>query len=108
LNGVGDERAVRETRSGIAKPTTVINLDELTVDEVAVLCEHSLAVVGHDGDALHTAAAAGAIVVAVARKGDILPLGDRVTSLWVDDFEHLPARPVVEALAKSARIDTYA
>jgi glycosyl transferase family 9 (putative heptosyltransferase) len=108
LNGVGDERAVRETRSGIAKPTTVINLDELTVDEVAVLCEHSLAVVGHDGDALHTAAAAGAIVVPVARKGDILPLGDRVTTLWVDDFEHLPARPVVDAVAKQARIDTYA
>jgi len=108
LNGMGDERAVRETRSGIAKPTTVINLDALTVDEVAVLSEHSLAVVGHDGDALYTAAAAGAIVVPVARKADIPPLGDRVTTLWVDDFEHLPARPVVEALIKQARIDTYA
>lgn len=108
LNGTGDERAVRETRSGIAKPITVVNLDDLTVDEVAALCERSLAVVGHDGDALHTAAAAGAIVVPVARKADVPPLGDRVTTLWVDDFEHLPARPVVEAVAKLARIDTYA
>jgi ADP-heptose:LPS heptosyltransferase len=108
LNGHGDERVVRETRSGIAKPTMVVNLDELTVDEVAALCERSLAVVGHDGDALHTAAAAGAIVVPVTRKADIPPLGERVTSLSVDDLEHLPARPVVEALAKQARIDTYA
>lgn len=108
INGAGDERAVRETRSGIAKPTMVVNLSDVTVDELAVLSELSLAVVGHEGDALHVAAAAGAIVLAVSRKPDIPPLGERVTALWVDELERFPARPVVEALAKQARIDTYA
>lgn len=86
----------------------VVNLSDVTVDELAVLSELSLAVVGHEGDALHVAAAAGAIVLAVSRKPDIPPLGERVTALWVDELERFPARPVVEALAKQARIDTYA
>jgi ADP-heptose:LPS heptosyltransferase len=108
LSGMGDQQTVRETRGGVAKPTLVINLSEITVDEVAVLSELSLAVIGHDGDALHVAAAAGALTLAVARRPDIPPRGDRVKTFWTDDFERFPARQVVEALSKQARIDTYA
>ena len=82
LSGAGDQQIVRETRGGVAKPTLVINLSEITVDEVAVLSELSLAVIGHDGDALHVAAAAGALVLAVVRRPDILPRGDRVGTFW--------------------------
>ena len=108
LSGVGDEGHVRETRGSVAKPITVIKLADMTVDELAVLCEFSFGVVGHDGDALHVAAAAGAVVLPVARGGDIPPIGDRVATLWTDDLERFPARPVVEALSRQARIDTYA
>jgi ADP-heptose:LPS heptosyltransferase len=108
LAGAGDEQAVRETRAGTAKPTLVVNLAPITVDEVAVLCELSLGVIGHDGDALHVAAAAGALVLAVVRGTDIPPRGDRVTPFWTADFERFPARQVVEALSKKARIDSYA
>lgn len=108
LSGAGDEGAVRETRAGIAKPTVVINLADLTVDEVAVLAQLSAAVIGHDGDAVHACAAAGATVLVVLRRPEIPPLGERVTPLWVTDFDRLPARQVVDALAKQARIDTYA
>ena len=108
LSGAGDEQTVRETRGGIAKPTLVINLTQITVDEVAVLSELSLGVIGHDGDALHVAAAAGALLLAVVRQPDIPPRGDRVVTLWTDDFDRFPARQVVEALSKRARIDSYA
>jgi ADP-heptose:LPS heptosyltransferase len=108
LSGPGDDRAVRETRGGIAKPTLVVKLSDMTVDEVAVLSELSLAVVGHDGDALHVAAASGALTVAVVRKPDIPPKGDRVVTFWTDAFDRFPARQVVEALSKRARIDSYA
>jgi len=108
LAGAGDEQIVREARAGIAKPTLVINLAQITVDEVAVLSELSLGVIGHDGDALHVAAAAGALVLAVVRKPDIPPRGDRVVTFWTDDFERFPARQVVDALSKRARIDSYA
>jgi ADP-heptose:LPS heptosyltransferase len=108
LGGAADQRIIRETRGGIAKPTLVINLSEITVDEVAVLSELSLAVIGHDGDALHVAAAAGALVLAVARRPDIPPRGERVVTSWTDDFERFPAGQVVEVLSKQARIDTYA
>jgi ADP-heptose:LPS heptosyltransferase len=108
LAGAGDDPAVRETRAGIAKPTLVINLAQITVDEVAVLSELSVGVIGHDGDALHVAAAAGALVLAVVRRPDIPPRGDRVVPFWTHDFERFPARQVVEALSKKARIDSYA
>ena len=108
LSGAGDDKAVRETQAGIAKPTVVVKLSDMTVDEVAVLSELSLAVVGHDGDALHVAAAAGALVVAVVRRPDIPPRGERVVTFWTEAFERFPARQVVEALSKRARIDTYA
>lgn len=108
LRGAGDEAAVRETRGSIAKPTMVVNLGEITVDEVVVLSEQSLAVIGHDGDALHVAAAAGALVLGVLRPSDIPPRGGRVVTFSTDDFERFPARQVVEALSKQARIDSYA
>src|SRR2546429_1484284 len=78
LSGAADQRVVRETRADIAKPTLVVNLSEITVDEVAVMSELSLAVIGHDGDALHVAAAAGALVLAVARRPDIPPSAERL------------------------------
>ena len=108
LSGAGDQEAARETRASIAKPALTLKLADLTVDELALLSELSLGVVGHDGDALHVAAAAGALVLATARKPDIPPMGDRVVTFWADDFERFPARQVLEALSKQARIDTYA
>jgi ADP-heptose:LPS heptosyltransferase len=108
LSGTGDGAAVAETRAGIAKPTVVVNLSDMTVEEAAVLSELSLGVIGHDGDALHVAAAAGAWVLAVARPSELPPIGERVVTLLVDDFERLPARQVVEALSKQPRIDSYA
>jgi ADP-heptose:LPS heptosyltransferase len=108
ISGAGDERAARETRAGIIKPTTIIKLADLTVEELAAISELSLAVVGHDGDALHVAAAAGAQVIAVARRPDIPPMGDRVLTCWVDDYERFPARPVMEVLSRQARVDSYA
>jgi ADP-heptose:LPS heptosyltransferase len=108
VSGTGDEGSVRETRASIAKPITIVKLADLTVDELAVLSELSFAVVGHDGDALHVAAAAGALVLPVVRRGDIPPLGERVATLWADNLERFTARQVVEALSRQARIDTYA
>jgi ADP-heptose:LPS heptosyltransferase len=108
LSGAGDAQIIRETQGSIAKPTMVINLSQITVDEIAVLSELSVGVIGHDGDALHVAAAAGALVLAVLRRPDIPPKGDRVVTFWTDNFERFPARQVVEALSKQARIDSYA
>jgi ADP-heptose:LPS heptosyltransferase len=108
LSGAGDAQIIRETQGSIAKPTMVINLSQITVDEIAVLSELSVGVIGHDGDALHVAAAAGALVLAVLRRPDIPPRGDRVVTFWTDNFERFPARQVVEALSKQARIDSYA
>ena len=108
VSGAGDAAAVRETRAGIAKPTMVVNTGDMTVEDVAALSDLSLGVVGHDGDALHVAAAAGARVVAIARPADIPPMGERVVTLPADDFEKLPARQVLEAFTKQARVDTYA
>lgn len=108
LNGAGDERAARETRAGIVKASAVIKVSDLTVEELAAISELSLATVGHDGDALHVAAAAGAQVIAVARRTDIPPMGERVVTCWVDDYERFPARPVIEVLHRQARVDTYA
>ena len=108
LSGAGDEGCVRETRGSIAKPVSIVKLADMTVDDLAVLSEFSFGVVGHDGDALHVAAAAGALVLPVARRGDIPPVGERVATLWADDLGRFPARPVVEALSRQARIDSYA
>lgn len=108
FSGSGDQRLVRETRAGIVKPTTVIDVAELTVEELAAISELSLAVIGHDGDALYVAAAAGALVLAIGRKPDIPPMGPRVVTCWVEDYDRYPARQVLEALAGQARIDSYA
>lgn len=108
VRGQGDHRAVSDTRADIIKPTLVVDLAELTVEELAAISELSIAVVGHAGDALHVAAAAGALVVAIGRQPDIPPLGERVVSCWVDDYARYPARHVIEALSSQARVDTYA
>ncbi|HET9847576.1 MAG TPA: glycosyltransferase family 9 protein [Candidatus Dormibacteraeota bacterium] len=108
VSGVGDDRAARETRAGIVKPTTIIKLTDLTVEELAAVSELSVAVVGHDSDGLHVAAAAGAQVIAVARRSDLPPKGERVVTCWVDDYDRFPARQVTEVLSRQARVDTYA
>jgi ADP-heptose:LPS heptosyltransferase len=108
IAGSGDQRAVRETRGSIIKPTMVVNLPELTVEEMAVLSELSFAVIGHDSDALHVAAAAGALVLAIVRPTDIPPLAERVVVCAADDYERFPARQVLEALSSQTRVDSYA
>ena len=108
LAGQGDDGAVRETRAGIAKPTIVVRLVDVTIDEVAAIGERSLAVIGHDGDALHVAAAAGAPVFALLGPQGAAPRGQRVTSQRVDDFDHLLAGQVGEELRRHLRVTTYA
>src|SRR2546423_805650 len=103
LSGAGDEQIVRETRGGIAKPTLVINLAQITVDEVAVVSELSLGVIGHDGDALHVAAAAGAPGPAGGRRPGPPPTGDRGVTLWTEDFRRFPAPQSVEELSNQTR-----
>ncbi|MEO6796922.1 MAG: glycosyltransferase family 9 protein [Candidatus Dormibacter sp.] len=106
--GPEDEPIVRETRSGIGKPTITVSLADLTIQEVAVMAAGSLAVIGHDGDALHVAAASGANVFGLLGDGDTAPRGPRVTALPVADFGRLPARTVAEHLAHHLRVTTYA
>lgn len=106
--GPGDEAIVRETRSGIAKPTIAVSLADLTIQEAAVVTAGSLAVIGHDGDALHVAAASGANVFSLLGDGDTAPRGPRVTALPVADFGRLPARTVAEGLEQHLRVTTYA
>jgi ADP-heptose:LPS heptosyltransferase len=108
LRGVGDQRAASETRADIVKPAQVVDITTLTVEEVAALSELSSAVVGHAGDALHVAAAVDALVLAIGRRPDIPPLGERVVTCWVDDYDRYPARRVIETLSGQARVDTYA
>ncbi len=47
-------------------------------------------------------------MLALVRRPDIPPRGDRVVTFWTDNFEGFPARQVVDALSKRARIDSYA
>lgn len=108
LAGQGDAGAVRETRAGIAKPTIVVRLVDVTIEEVAAIGERSLAVIGHDSDALHVAAAAGAPVLALLGPQGTAPRGPRVTSQRVDDFERLLAGQVVAELRRHLRVTSYA
>lgn len=106
--GLGDDTRVRETRAGIGKPTIVIRLCDLTVEEFAILAGGSQAVVGHDGDALHIAAASGAPVIALLRPQDVSPVGRSCSSLTVEDLPRLPAQRVVSVLGERLTVDTYA
>ena len=108
IAGIDDQRAVRETRGTIVKPTMVVKLSELTVEELAALSALSLAVVGHDSDAVHVAAAAGALVLPIVGQMDIAPVGERVAVCAAEDFERFPARHVLEALSTQTRVDSYA
>jgi ADP-heptose:LPS heptosyltransferase len=108
IAGAGDQRAARETRGSIVKPTLVIKLSDLTVEEMAVVSELSFAVIGHDSDALHVAAAAGALVLAVVAGTDIAPMGERVVTCPAENYERFPARRVLEALSAQTRVDSYA
>lgn len=106
--GLGDEARVRETRAGIGKPTVVIRLSDLTVEEFAIVAGGSQAVVGHDGDALHVAAASGAPVIALLRPHDVSPVGRSCASLTAEDLARLPAQRVVGVLGERLKVDTYA
>lgn len=108
VGGHGDQARVRETRAGISLPTAVMGLTELTVEEFAIVAGGSMAVVGHDGDALHVAAAAGGSVIGLLRPGDIVPVGRSCTALTVEDLPGLPAQRVVHALGERRQVDTYA
>lgn len=106
--GLGDDARVRETRAGIGKPTVVIRLSELTVEEFAIVAGGSQAVVGHDGDALHVAAASGAPVIALLQPHDVAPVGRSCASLTSEDLAQLPAQRVVSVLGERLQVDTYA
>jgi ADP-heptose:LPS heptosyltransferase len=106
--GLGDDARVRETRAGIGKPTMVIRLSDVTVEEFAIVAGGSQAVVGHDGDALHVAAASGAPVVALLRPHDVAPVGRSCASVTAEDLAGLPAQRVVSVLGERLKVDTYA
>ena len=108
LAGAGDEGVVAETRAGIARPSRAVSLAELTIEEAAVIAEVSLAVIGHDGDALHVAAAGGGTVLGLLGRGDVAPKGARVTQIQVDDFDRLLAQMVVEQLVRQLQVTSYA
>lgn len=106
VRGIGDNGAVRETAAGIRFPTHVLDLGELAPPELAVVMRRSLGVIGHDGDALHVAAASGARVLGLLGPTDIGPYGSSARELRVDDLPSVPARPVVQA-AQELWVSSY-
>jgi ADP-heptose:LPS heptosyltransferase len=106
--GAGEDRIAREVRADIRLPTAVVSLDDFSVEELVALLESGNMVIGHDGDALHLAAAAGAKVFALLGRSDIAPFGDSITAIPIDDFNAFPALQVVGAIREPRTVDSYA
>lgn len=96
VRGAGDGPAVRDMLAGLPGRTAVVDLPSVAADELAVLARRSLAVIGHDGDALHVAAAAGGRTIALLGPSDLAPYGENGAALRVDALEAVPARQVLE------------
>ncbi len=97
VRGTGDSAVVRETAASIRFPSLILDVRELTPPEVAAVMERSRGVIGHDGDALHVAAASRTSVLGLLSATDIGPYGPRNGELRHQDLPNLPARAVVQA-----------
>jgi len=96
VRGAGDGPTVRDMLAGLPGRTAVVDLPSVAPDELAVLARRSLAVIGHDGDALHVAAAGGGRTIALLGPSDLAPYGEKGAVLRVDALEAVPARQVLE------------
>lgn len=108
VRGAGDARRVREVGAGVPINAAILRLDAVTPDELAALARQSLGVIGHDGDAVHVAAAGGGRVLTLLNRDDIAPFGSDASAFRVDDLASVPARQVVEAAQRSLGVSAYA
>jgi ADP-heptose:LPS heptosyltransferase len=108
VRGVGDERPVREVLAGVPLRTAVIDLGAIRPEELAVLAQRSLAVIGHDGDALHAAAAGGGRTLALLGPQGIAPYGPDSAAVRVPALEAMPAREAVEAAHRHLGVAAHA
>jgi ADP-heptose:LPS heptosyltransferase len=108
VRGAGDERQVRDLRAGVAFPSIIADLRAMAPDEFAALARRSMVVIGHDGDALHAAAAGGGRALGLVGPGDIEPYGGEAAAVRVDALEVLPARAVVEAARRHLGVPLHA
>jgi ADP-heptose:LPS heptosyltransferase len=106
--GAGEDKIAREVRADIKLPSEVVKLDDYSVEEFAALTESGRMVIGHDGDALHLAAAAGARVFALLGSSDIVPFGETSTAIQIDDFNTFQALRVVSAIREPRPVGSYA
>ncbi len=97
VRGTGDAAVVRETAASIRFPSRILDMRELTPPELAAVMERSLGVIGHDGDALHVAAASRTSVLGLLSATDIGPYGPLNGELRHKDLPNLHARAVVQA-----------
>lgn len=108
VRGAGDERQVREMRAGVAFKNITADLRAMAPDEFAALARRSLAVIGHDGDALHAAAAGGGRTLGLVGPGDIEPYGPDAAAVRVDTLEVMPARAVFELARRHLGVPVHA
>jgi ADP-heptose:LPS heptosyltransferase len=97
VRGAGDATPVREMLAGVPTRSVVIDLQAVAPAELAALARRSVGVIGHDGDALHVAAAAGGRTLALLAAGDLAPYGPDGEAVRVDAPDAVPALQVLEA-----------
>lgn len=108
VRGAGDARAVREMLAGVPTRIAVLDLQAVAPDELGALARRSIGVIGHDGDALHVAAAGGGRTLAVLGPGDLAPYGPDGAAVRVDALDALPGRQVLEAARHHLGVPTHA
>jgi ADP-heptose:LPS heptosyltransferase len=108
VRGAGDARRVRELGAGVPITAEILRLDAVTPDELAALARQSVGVIGHDGDAVHVAAAGGGRVLSLLNRDDIAPFGADEGAFRVDDLASVPALAVVEAARRYLGAAAYA
>jgi ADP-heptose:LPS heptosyltransferase len=108
VRGVGDERPARELLAGVPLRTAVVDLGAILPEDLATLAQRSLLVIGHDGDALHAAAAGGGRTLALLGPGDVAPYGPDSAAVRVAALEKMPAREAVEAAYRHLGLAAHA
>lgn len=108
VRGVGDTRAVREMQAGLPGRSAVLDLPATMPDELAALAGRSVGIIGHDGDALHVAAAGGGRTVALLGPGDLAPYGSHGVTIQVDDLNVVTARTVLDVARQHLGVPTHA
>lgn len=108
VRGAGDAGAVRDVRAGLPARSTTVDLPAITAEELAALARRSVGVIGHDGDALHVAAAAGGRTVALLGPGDLAPYGSDGVVVRVDALHAVPALAVLEVVRRHLEVSAHA